>query len=247
MAINTTWLYGSYQNDAAFFLAAEEGNRARAYFDQPANPFDGSIAIGVGYDLIQNSRAQIQIDFANAGISISSAQLDLISDARAATNTLRQQEKWSALVAQLNLDLSPAQGRELLKASLPTYEARLTKTLTEQTPMLPQDLQESRERIALLSLRFNGVLTLDAQSGRRSVNTAALIDALNRGDRSEAWYLIRYEFRRYGYAGNNGWALRAFGESATFSLYDPGQPTKDQAIDVYRMYTRHRASIDQFE
>jgi hypothetical protein len=89
----------------------------------------------------------------------------------------------------------------------------------------------SYERLALLSMKYSGVLGGDAR------------DAINSGNRAEAWYEIRYDSNRDTRHGK-----RRYVEAALFGLYaDPGSTTLDEAFSVYRMYTQHRDDIFKYE
>lgn len=243
--LNTNWDHGSYADDAAFFITRGEGYIPAAYFDNKV-PLAGSIAIGIGYDLLQNSRSQIATDFSAAGIAITEVQLNLIAATQTAT-AVNKAAKWNDLVNGLGISLTEPQAASLLKTTLPKYETRLTNTLTKNNPNLGGDLTNSKERIVLLDMQFNGFFKFQPDSTRRRENTIGLINAINNGDRAEAWYLIRYEFRRYGYSANPGWAIRAFAESALFGLYDGAAVVGLQAESSFRMYTRHRAQISEYE
>jgi Ca2+-binding RTX toxin-like protein len=243
--LNTNWTNGSYLDDVASFITKGEGYIKKAYFDNKT-PLAGSIAIGIGYDLLQNSPTRIAADFAAAGIAVTKTQLDLIEAAQKATAADKAQ-KWNDLVNNLGIQLTEPQATSLLKTILPTYENRLTSILTGNTPNIAGDLPLSHERIVLLDMKFNGLLTFQNDSTRRRENTIALINAINQGDRAEAWYLIRYEFRRYGYAKNPGWAMRAFAESAQFGLYDSPTVTAGEGERVFQMYTKHRVQISDYE
>ncbi len=97
----------------------------------------------------------------------------------------------------------------------------------------------SRERLALVSLAWNNPGELLGPGLR---------GALAAGDRAEAWFQIRY-----GSNGDQdaGIAKRRYYESEVFGLYDddtlPPQAREAEYLNIYRMYTRHRAAILAYE
>ena len=112
-----------------------------------------------------------------------------------------------------------------------TYENRVDKWASDKGLAV---IPESKERLVLVSLSYNGVL---------GPSLAAAIKADNR---AEAWYEIRY-----GSNGDNlpGLAKRHYYESEVFGLYDdtPGSVSDAEAESILQMYTRHRADILNYE
>jgi len=96
----------------------------------------------------------------------------------------------------------------------------------------------SNERLALLSLKYSGILGKDTRK------------AINSGDHAEAWFEIRYNSNNGG-SKNGGLAKRRYFESELFGLYDNGVDesniTTVQATNVYQMYARHRKEILEYE
>jgi len=104
-------------------------------------------------------------------------------------------------------------------------------------PGIPQ----SDERLALVSLAYNGLIGFKADG---SLKSPALHQALVVGNRAEAWYEIRYRSN-----ADTRQANRRVQESDLFSLYDeqgPGIP-EDEAKSVLQMYTLHKATILSYE
>ena len=96
-------------------------------------------------------------------------------------------------------------------------------------------IPESRERLALLSLAYNNVLS----------NSPSLRQALIEGDRAKAWFEIRY---RSNGDKSDGIAKRRYYESALFGLFaDPSAVTIDEALNAFRMLTGNRQSIIDYE
>ncbi|MCI0401704.1 MAG: hypothetical protein L0Z68_10510, partial [Gammaproteobacteria bacterium] len=116
---------------------------------------------------------------------------------------------------------------------------------------------ESREEMVLLSLAWNGGTALLGDKLRR-----ALIES---ADRAEAWFEIRYNSNRLGWAyikgtaqGNElteinngidkGLAKRRFLEAEVFGLYDdPLSISIHEAMQTYRMFTLHREQVFKYE
>jgi hypothetical protein len=127
------------------------------------------------------------------------------------------------------------------------YEARV---LDEWYPDLPEF---SNERIALLSLAYNArsadkdsPLTPHDDRQFPSLLGPGLRNAINDGDRAEAWYQIRYLSNK---EQTKGIAKRRYIESALFGLYETSSAnaTPDEALSIYRMYTDHQAKILAYE
>jgi len=90
--------------------------------------------------------------------------------------------------------------------------------------------RDNTERLALLSLHWNGVLA-------RSENLRAALIADNR---AEAWFEIRYRSNSLAQTDETrkGIANRRYAEADLFGLYGP-DPTQADYLAAYRMYTRH--------
>jgi Ca2+-binding RTX toxin-like protein len=123
---------------------------------------------------------------------------------------------------------------------------------------------QSSERLALLSLAYNGVLgpRRDARGNiiPNKYKSEKLRQAILDDNRAEAWFQIRYNTNREGWdyilAGqlqtnpnDMGLAKRRFEEAALFGLYDPNQSqtSVDEAKQIYRMFQAHRWEILDYE
>jgi Ca2+-binding RTX toxin-like protein len=101
-------------------------------------------------------------------------------------------------------------------------------------------LAGANEMVALLSLTFNSPSLIGPK----------LIDALQTGNRAEAWYEIRYQSNKERQTDPllaGGIANRRYAESDRFGLYDNAALTPDEAKSVFRMYTIHRDAIHVYE
>jgi Ca2+-binding RTX toxin-like protein len=230
ISYNTNWTYGSYENDLFQFVLSGEAIKTNSYFD------GSSIAIGIGYDLIQHTPAEIQSDL---GLTLTTTQTNLLIEAKTATAARRE-----IIATELGLTITTDQAKATFEiVANNTYEDRLNNRLGITLP-------PSQERIALFSMVYNGRL-----QDYKDISTAPRIEtelksALSAGDRAKAWYVIRY---LGSYAKNpiyaNGYAKRAYYESEVFGLYDTNDTAtnKDEALQVYRMFTAHRDMILQYE
>jgi len=73
---------------------------------------------------------------------------------------------------------------------------------------------------------------------------SGLLNALNDGNRAEAWYQIRYGWNDNNPTYNNGWAKRHYMESAVFGLYDnPANVDLVEAKKVFQTLQLHRDRI----
>jgi hypothetical protein len=114
------------------------------------------------------------------------------------------------------------------------YERRIDRWL----PGIP----DSKERLALLSLAYQGLIN------RRNNGTfvsPSLRNAIIHDDRAEAWYEIRY---------NTTVEARRILEADTFGLFNPGvEPTNPLTMNdvgakgAFRAFTRHREKINAGE
>ncbi|HJV81887.1 calcium-binding protein [Noviherbaspirillum sp.] len=204
--------------------------------------FDGSsIAIGIGYDLLQHSNTEIESDL---GLTLTAMQAQMLNEARKATVTRRQE-----IAASLNVTITEDAAKNSFATKVaPQYEARLDRLLGISVP-------NSIERIALFSMLYNGRLQDYKKNSSAPRILTELTRALSSGNRAEAWYDIRY---LGAFAQNpiyaNGYAKRAYFESQYFGLYDnPNAYTDanlvspDEAKQIYRMFQLHRTHIDKHE
>jgi len=95
--------------------------------------------------------------------------------------------------------------------------------------------ETSRERLALSSLEWNG--------GKGTFGKI-LADAIDRGDRAEAWFEIRYNSNANA---DQGIAKRRYAEAAIFGLYDSGVLSASDAKSIYQMLQLHRHAIEDYD
>lgn len=126
--------------------------------------------------------------------------------------------------------LDGSEVRAVYSSGIGSYENTLDTWLTANDITLNNPgllFQDNRERIALLSLTWQGWI-----SGTNS--SPMLARALKNDDRAEAWYEIRY---------NTNTEARRFLEADAFGLYNAGSLGEVDYKAAYRMLTRHRTKI----
>ena len=228
--LHTNYLNGSYQNDLRFLLKVAENNTLRQsptdpenlqpHFDQTANP--ASIAIGYGYDLVQN-RSGAAAALRAAGVTVSAEAERQILALRSGQIT---QEIATNLAAVLSLPNEGA-ATTLLDNALAARNVAFSGFLSTVG-----GVASSRERAVLESMWYQG-------QGRYLSPGFRITQALLEGNRAEVWYQIRY-----GSAANGvGVINRRYAESAYFGLYEDGNITEDEAKSVYRMFALHRQEM----
>jgi Ca2+-binding RTX toxin-like protein len=124
----------------------------------------------------------------------------------------------------------------------------------------PAPIPGSLERIALLSLAYNGLVGVIRNSQQQIVGykSPSLRQAILSGNRAEAWFEIRYNSSREAWnyirngslkSGTAGLVKRRFEEAALFGLYNPNasQTSADEAKQIYRMFQAHRREILDYE
>ena len=108
----------------------------------------------------------------------------------------------------------------------------------QKFPALQTDagFRSSRELQVLASMIWNG------GSGLLG---SGLVNAIDSGNRAQAWYEIRYNSDR---SGSPVSAMRQYFLSQVFSLYDtPGTATLTEAFQAYEMFAQHRDTIVPYE
>lgn len=133
---------------------------------------DGRATIGYGYTFNRSNNAAI---WAESGIELSDAQRRQLSRIDAAAPGDR-----TRLGLQFDRTLNAAEGDQLLAASMPEYER----------PINALNMPMSQERAALVSLVYN------RGAGSYNANMQSFRDAVVAGDRSEAWFEMRYNAYR---------------------------------------------------
>lgn len=213
------------------FLKLVEGDIPFVYSDERGIP-----TLGIGYALVVQGtdewelRDGYQANLSAAGISLTPAQLaDLESKLTQAMNALNGTGATNPFspaatgTNPLGWTIDSTQSRNLFNYVVPEYETRVKNWLGNDT--LYSGMQDSMEMVALVSLAYQGFINVG--------KSPALKRAIVNGDRTEAWYEIRY---------NTNTEARRFLEADTFSLYNPN-PTEADYKSAYRTLTRHRTKI----
>ncbi|PKV11776.1 hemolysin [Xanthomonas prunicola] len=191
---------------------------------RPQDVGDGRATIGYGYTFNRSNNAAI---WAESGIDLSDAQRSQLAAIDAAAPGDR-----TRLGLQFDRTLNAAEGDRLLAASMPEYER----------PINALNMPMSQERAALVSLVYN------RGAGSYNANMQAFRDAVVAGDRSEAWFEMRYNAWGSNAAAEAGLRKRRVLESELFGLYnDPNNVTSDEALSTYQMYQQHRERINRDE
>src|SRR3989338_9713810 len=215
--LHTNWKYGSYEKDRNEEIKAFENPLLKSGGSYGLRAYyDGSIAIGYGFDLLVRNNSEINSYLAAIGLgALSTLDAQLLDQARAQRDTgTATQASLTAIKDQLSLNL----GTE------PTAEALLNKYILDRAEPdldawlngLGLSLPQSQERAALVSLAYN--------------NPALLGDALGRamvaGDRAEAFYEIAYNSNG-GASRSPGIANRRYREADLFGMYNTSPTEAD--------------------
>lgn len=211
-----------YRRRASVMIQNFEGFRAAPY-----DAGDRMATIGFGYTFNRDNNFQL---WDQAGVQLSESerrQLAAIDAAPAAQKT--------ALGLAFTGQITRGEARSLLEnVSLDRYEAHADRL----------GIPESDERAAVVSITYN------RGDGRMRSHMQGFNDAIEDGDRAEAWYQLRYNSR-----GTNpdpdielGIRARRNMEAHAFGLYnDPNNVTTEDARSVYRMFQLHREDIERNE
>jgi len=268
LTVHTNYEFGGYSDDRADLLKRLENptlKRNPTLASQLKPHFDGkdSLAMGYGVDLLANSNAELLRLFSAAGLSdadmgwsdptVKTTDLNLL-DIYRQTRGGNTKAIWDDRAGKLSLQLpSEPKATDLLNAVAQDREALLDQALASRNITL----SESNERLALLSMVYNGGLGVFGQA----LSQSKLLTALETGNRAEAWFEIRYntnaestrtDATSFRVAG--GIANRRYAESDLFGLYNGGDgsaatatPDTVEAKDVLRMYTAHKTDIERYE
>jgi Ca2+-binding RTX toxin-like protein len=196
-------------------LSQFEINATTPYLDTSTVGGIRHTTIGIGFDLV-NASVRTQV-FDVMGVPIGGRTT--------LTNIIMNPPSTSA---ELQTQLNAAYGNPFTMTSdqIDTVFKNIISSYVSQAQS-KSGLPFSDELVAITSAQFNGVFGSGLQS--------ALSIIAPQEARAEAWYQIRYvhavdqnESRRYS-------------EAAVFGLYsDPsGKVSKDEALGVYKMYTKH--------
>lgn len=211
-----------YRRRASVMIQNFEGFRAAPY-----DAGDRMATIGFGYTFNRNDNLAL---WDQAGVQLSESerrQLAAIDAAPAAQKT--------ALGLAFTGQITREEARSLLEnVSLDRYETHADRL----------GMPASDERAAVVSITYN------RGDGRMRSHMQGFNDAIEDGDRAEAWYQLRYNSR-----GTNpdpeielGIRARRNMEAHAFGLYDdPANVTAEEARGVYRMFQLHRSDIERNE
>ncbi|MBU1052980.1 MAG: hypothetical protein KKC46_04020 [Proteobacteria bacterium] len=232
-------------------LENNTANKTRPYYD-------GSIAIGYGFDLLVRTDSDINKYLTttntklnlpvNQQISLPGSDAPLLSQARGYAIQIKSLELQAKTATPQQLIIINQQisslrqqiynNSQLLSLRLPDepYAAKLLNILlneyeTALDTALGYCLAKSKEKTAILSLLYT--MTIPSVAGIRNKIPATLA-AINNENRAEAWYEIRYGSNKGG-----GHTNRRYIEANEFGLYDDGVLTADQTKEIMRMYTRY--------
>lgn len=132
-------------------------------------------------------------------------------------------------IALSTFTLTSAQIQQVFNTIAPSYESTVDGRIGSVIP-------DSAERAVLFSFAYNGGAGL---LGSR------LVQAINGGNRAEAWYEIRYGSNA---RSEGGVAKRRYYESQIFGLFDASGANPEAGYkSAFAMYTRHEASIKSYD
>jgi hypothetical protein len=192
-----------YQSKVWDFLVQKEGFKTKAYSSGK------SIAIGVGYDLLQHQNSDINQLLKKTGLPpLTQEQKNLLNEARQKSCSIERRQE---IAANLDLKIPENAVKKLFVNSLSEYENRLDKLIR------PHAIPESTERIALLSMTYHGRLQ-NYKVGPQVLND--IFTGLNHGDRQEVWNVIRLGVPKTQPELQKGFYNRANNEAALFSPFD---------------------------
>jgi Ca2+-binding RTX toxin-like protein len=222
-------------------LFLTEGSEALPYLDThvPKHP-----TIGIGFDLTVDSSLKAVLDVL-VGTDFPDGMRDELKTVikagytdddvlrTAINNKMAEFHNVDATIPDtlaFASDTDP-QIKTVLNTLVEEYENRVNRWLA--------GIPNSSERVALLSLAYNGGL---------GANLKAYIDS---GDRAEAWYEIRYQTNGGPIDSRPAVANRRYVESESFGLFSDHSPTQlstqPEAHQAAVMYGLHRDTILAYE
>lgn len=185
---------------------------------------DGRATIGYGYTFNRDNNVDLWRD---SGIHLAESEWRQLAEIDAG----RPRDR-TGLGLAFNRTLTAAESDQLLVASLPEYER----------PIEGLEMPVSQERAALVSLVYN------RGAGAYRASMQPFRDAVAAGDRSEAWFELRYNAWGSNAMYEAGLRKRRYMESELFGLYDdPNNVSTEEAVSSYRMYQLHRERINDDE
>lgn len=218
--------YNVFQNTQNYVNAVVDViSKAEGYIPYVKNIGDGRATIGYGYTFERSDNVTI---WRTANIVLSDAQWAILQKIDLEPNS---NQKTTIALSEFNKSLSISDAKALLGETYQKYESAADElTMTE-----------SWERVALVSITYN--------RGLPAVHNKmqGFYDAVNAGDRAEAWFQIRYNAQTSNPIFVDGIAKRRYYESEIFSLYDSSTLEEAQAKQIYAMYNRHHDDILNYE
>lgn len=184
---------------------------------------DGKATIGWGYTFNRNNNEAIWLA---SGIALSDDEWRQIRAIDAASGNPARTRLGLAFARQMGA----AEANELLVASTAEYAVHADRL----------GMPLSRERLALTSVTYN--------RGADQMQDHPLLDAIESGNRAEAWYQLRYNCWGSNASAEAGLRKRRLVEAQVFGLYDdPANVRADEAKQVMQMLTLHRDHIQSVE
>lgn len=229
----------AFWNELKNFFISVEANKSKVYADIKGVP-----TIGIGYALvIQNAdgdweiRKNLDTQMTAIRKTVSATDRDVLGKIASALNTGDIGK--AKQLANYNFSfqpMTPDEAKNLLPYVITAPGGYADALRQKIGDTLYNYYANSKEMVALLSVVYQGWKGAIPQQ---------LINALNAGNRAEAWYTIRYAMN----SGNVGWkATRRYNEAFEFGLYQPGSTfTEAEAKEVMRMYTLHKDTILAYE
>lgn len=234
LIFHTNYLHGSYLDDLKFFLKPAENAPLLAHKSNPTNAdltittdSENRPVIGYGYDLIENKSSAI-FDLTNEGVVLTSAQITAIHNLTSTTTGI------PSGLAGLKLP-NEAAADSLLDVSIAIRNDSFDD-FCDQNGIAR--LPNSRERVVLMNMWYQG--------GTHYIGAGFHITkALQKGNRAEIWYQIRYQSSANGV----GVISRRYADATNFGLYNQTSPDAEEARSIYAMLndTGHRARMLQYD
>jgi GH24 family phage-related lysozyme (muramidase) len=207
----------------------------------PYNDGANIATIGIGYnlrdDLIRNLVLE-QITGGNVPAGLDSAIESIVDSAwnsstiTSLNSVMSSYHSTYSNVPATFVFANETQINNIFTTAIEKYEARVDAKIS--------NIQDSFERIALLSLTYNNANLIGPK----------LINAIQSNNRAEAWYEIRYESNSANQSQNilEGIAKRRYYESEIFNLYkDVNNVTDDEAKNAIKMSLRHEEKISEYD
>jgi GH24 family phage-related lysozyme (muramidase) len=183
---------------------------------------DGRATIGWGYTFNRNDNEAI---WRASGIVLSEDEWRQIQAIDATGNASK-----TTLGLAFGRTLSEAESNQLLVASAEQYEVHANAI----------GMPASREKLAITSVTYN--------RGVGAMRDHPVLDAIENGNRAEAWYQLRYNCWGSNTQFEAGLRKRRLVEAEVFGLYDdPANVTPEEARQTFQMATLHRDHIQAVE